>query len=285
MYNNSSCSEFSCSYSACSSSKFYSSSNSSIDNVVYSMSDNINGGDTYSSNGFEDCVNKAYSQEDYKETKIDDEETKLNTSAGIDSFYLVGQQNFNPMSFLNPERPKAKFITNIEELTPVITETFEALTGESFPDNISVKICDEDELKNTHKKQGGVWVPSIQGFSLNRNGKGVNEIFIKKDALDSMMMTIGHEIGHVMTPTLKNPVDEEGKAFAFSLAWIEKIKENNIADLGANICPNPAKNGLHDRAFDFVIKVIKSGKSAFQAFKEIANCEFKSKNMIECEVY
>ena len=209
----------------------------------------------------------------------------MNTSAGVDSSYLMGQQNFNPVSFLNPERPKARFVTNVKELIPIITETFEKLVDEKFPDNITISVCDVEELKKTHEKNGGVWVPSIQGFSLNRNGKGINEIFVKKDALDSMMLTIGHEIGHVMTPSLNNSIDEEAKAFAFSLAWIETIRKHDIANLAAHISPNPAKNGLHDRAFDFVVHIInQEGKSAFQTFKEIANGEFKSEQIIECEV-
>ena len=250
------------------------------------MSDNVSAGDSYAVNSsFEGTINReaVYDRkEDYQDKKKKD--SVMNTSAGIDSSYLVGQQNFNPLSFLNPERPKARFITNVDELLPIITETFEKLVEEKFPDNITIKICDENELKNIHEKHGGVWVPSIQGFSLNRNGKGVNEIFVKKDALDSMMLTIGHEIGHVMTPSLSNSIDEEAKAFAFSLAWIETIRENNIANLADNISPNPAKNGLHDKAFDFVVHMInQEGKSAFQTFKEIAKGEFRSEQLIECE--
>ncbi|RLE47289.1 hypothetical protein DRJ25_02765 [Candidatus Woesearchaeota archaeon] len=281
MYNLNSCSGFSCSYSSIS--KSYSrSAGSGLDNIVYSMSDSIAvAKDSYSDTNFESMMIRAYDSHDEYQDKGAVAKEALNTSAGVDSSYLVGHQNFNPVSFLNPDRPKARFITNVEELLPIITETFEALTGEDFPDNLSIKICDENELKEIHEAHGGVWVPGIQGFSLNRNGKGVNEVFVRKDALDSMMLTIGHEIGHVMTPTLKDPVDEESKAFAFSLAWIKTIKDNNIADLAGNISPNPARNGLHDKAFSFVIKILNQGKSAFQTFKEIAKGEFKSTQIVE----
>ena len=124
MYNSSSCSGFSCSYSGSSCAKSYSSS--SLDNIVYSMSDSVAASDSYVNVSFEGTINRAYdNRDDYQETKK--KEAVMNTSAGIDSSYLIGQQNFNPSSFLNPERPKARFITNVEELLPIITETFEKL--------------------------------------------------------------------------------------------------------------------------------------------------------------
>lgn len=284
MYNLGSCSGFSCSYSTSPRNSY--SASSSLDNVVYSMSANISPQNSYQEHvNFDNLVNNAYSNfEKYQETKINDNPV-MNASAGVDGSYLGGHQNFNPLSFLNPERPVARFITNLDELLPIITETFEKIMDEEFPDNMSIKICDESELKKIHEKNGGAWVPSIQGFSLNRNGRGINEIFVKKDALDSMMLTIGHEIGHVLTPTLNDAVDEEAKAFAFSLAWIETIKEHNIGDLAPNISPNPARNGLHDKAFSFVVEILKSGKSAFQTFKEIAKGEFRCKQIVDCEVY
>lgn len=278
MYSTNSCSGCNFSYSPSCSSKFYSHSNNSLNlekTVEYSMLSNASG-DSYSNIcNFEQVVESIYDKNNYQGIKNKD--AMLNST---DTKYFTNNQNFNPLSFLNPERPLATFITNIEELKPIITETFEKLMEQKFPNNVSIRVCSENELKKIHEKNGGLWTPTIQGFSLNRNGKGVNEIFVKQDALDSMMLTIGHELGHVMTPTLQNSIDEEAKAFAFSLAWVETIKEHNIANLAANVNTKPAKNGLHDRAFNFLIHILNQGKSAFQAFKEIAKGEFSSNQII-----
>ena len=219
------------------------------------------------------------------DNKYDEKEKKENKT---NKDYESENRIFRPSLFLNPDRPKVKFITNLEELKPIITETFESLTGTQFPDDINIRICSSSELKKAHEKISGSWSNNIQGFSLNRNRKGINEIFVKEDCLDSMMVTIGHEIGHVMTPTLNDRVNEEAKAFAFSLAWMETIKENNIGGLAPNISINPAKNGLHDKAFNFVIELLNSGKTSFEIFSDIAKGEFSFNNCdeikIECEV-
>ncbi len=278
MYSTNNCSGCSFSYSPSCSSKFYSSCSSnslSLENTVaYSMADSSTEANANICN-FEQMVESIYDKNNYQGIKNKD--AMLNST---DTKYFTNNQNFNPLSFLNPERPQTAFVTNVEELKPIITEAFEKLMEQKFPDNVSIRICSEQELQKIHEKNGGLWTPTIQGFSLNRNGKGINEIFVKQDALDSMMLTIGHELGHVMTSTLQNCIDEEAKAFAFSIAWVETIKEHNIANLAANVNTKPAKNGLHDKAFGFLIHILNQGKTAFQAFKEIAKGEFSSKQII-----
>jgi hypothetical protein len=86
------------------------------------------------------------------------------------------------------------------------------------------------------------------------------------------MLTVGHELGHVLTPTLGNAVDEEAKAFAFELAWAKTIIENDIGGLKANFNVDfiPAQNGLHDKAFTFVQKIVKKGMDSLRLFFEIS---------------
>ena len=64
---------------------------------------------------------------------------------------------------------------------------------------------------------------------------------------------------------------KEAKAFAFSAAWMDTIKKNNIAGIGHSINPNPAQNGLHNVAMDFVVKMVNAGKEALTVFVELAN--------------
>lgn len=173
---------------------------------------------------------------------------------------------------LAPNRNSTPVIDNSDEIMNYITEAFEKTTGREFPTDIIIKICAEAEMALHHKEFGGQWTPNILGFAINNEGKRKNNlVFVKKNNLDALMLTIGHELGHVLTQRLPDQRDEEAKAFAFELAWMESIKEHNIANLENQFINtiNPAKNGLHNVAFDFVVSTMKEGISAFDIFKQL----------------
>jgi hypothetical protein len=187
--------------------------------------------------------------------------------------YDDGQEYHSSITIglLRPRRPATQFVEDAEEIKDIVMEAFEAVTGQGFPDDIVVKVCDEEEMKRAHKANGGEWNAGIMGFALNRHPYP-STIFVRKNHLDALMLTVGHELGHVIAPRLDDAVDEEAKAFAFELAWARKIVENNIGNLAANFNPDfvPAANGLHDRAFAFVQRMVKRGKEALQVFLELA---------------
>lgn len=185
--------------------------------------------------------------------------------------YLMPSKHNEPEAFLAPQRPITKFIGSAKEVQEYVEQAFEATTDEKLPANMAIHVLDDAEFDKAHIANDGIPSKSVQGFSINRNGKGVNEIFVRANQLDSLMLTIGHEIGHVLTPSLPNEADEEAKAFAFSLAWMETIREKNIAGIASCIAPNPAQNGIHDVGFEFVQKLVKEGKTAVEAFKQLAN--------------
>src|SRR3989338_6102616 len=173
--------------------------------------------------------------------------------------------------FLEEQRPWTPIITQAHEVPPVIEQTFEKITGQEFPaDAIRISIMDKDTLHGTHALFGSSTGEGLMGFSLNRYGKGLSEIFVKEDHLDSLLLTVGHEIGHILSPSLPSQKDEEAKAHAFSIAWMECIRDNNICGLTPNIRLNPARNGLHDVAYNFVTHLLKTGASAFDIFKTLS---------------
>jgi hypothetical protein len=175
-------------------------------------------------------------------------------------------------NFLAEDRPMTPMVSNMGDVKEVVEMTFEKITGQEFPhDSIKIVVCDEQTLRQVHSNTGGAWSPGVMGFSFNKYGKGISEIYVKQDHLDSILLTIGHELGHVLGPTLPNGQDEEAKAHAFSLAWIETIREHNIGGLQPNIIPNPAHNGLHDVAFDYVKYLLQTGASSFDVFKTLAH--------------
>lgn len=179
----------------------------------------------------------------------------------------------SPEPFLRPNRPASPFVGSIGDIAHYIQQAFEAVTGSTLPNDVLMEIVTREELKQRHEKVGGAWSPGIQGFSVNKQGFGNSSIVVKENELDKLMITIGHEIGHIMTFTLNNQHDEEAKAFAFEMAWIEALVEHNIANLAASINPNPmpALNGLHDVAFMFVNKQMKQkGKKPLEIFRELS---------------
>ena len=68
----------------------------------------------------------------------------------------------------------------------------------------------------------------------------------------------------------QNKIDEEAKAFAFSIAWMKTIKQHNIANLSTAIkLERPANNGIHNIALDFVLDLVNKGKGALDIHSDI----------------
>lgn len=174
---------------------------------------------------------------------------------------LKAEYHFIPDDFLKPGR-EGKFVGQAGEIKGFVEETFEKLFNEKFPEDIKVSILSAEKFQKLASH------PSTIGLSINRRRQGLlSEIFVLNDSLGRVMLTIGHELGHVLTPTLDKAHDEEAKAYAFSLEWMRIIRENNIGDLGgAIVTERPADNGLHNIAFFFVERLIKIGKEAGEIY-------------------
>jgi len=172
-------------------------------------------------------------------------------------------------NFLIPRKGPV-FVGDLAELKEFIEETFEKTTGKTFPKDVVIRLLTNKEFENA-KAFGKSFSPNVLGFAINRKNTGLpSEIFIRKGELAQLMVTIGHELGHVISPRLKDDKVEEAKAFAFQLAWMKTIKENNIANLSTAIQLNPpAQNGIHDSALEFVLEKVKKGIDALELFGEI----------------
>ncbi len=170
--------------------------------------------------------------------------------------------SFTPQAFLNSSRPKSRFAVDINEIVSIAEETFRLMMNKEIPKNISINILPTEDFKLIHSKFGA-WNNGIAGFSVNGKSK---KVFVKETQLDELLITLGHEIGHVLTETLPNKHDEEAKAFAFSIVWANTIRKHDIANLGSSIKEEldfqPARNGLHDVALEFVGLMIKKGNDA-----------------------
>ena len=175
----------------------------------------------------------------------------------------------SPESFLEQTAPALPVVQETSMILPLVEQTFQLLTDEALPKNLRIHILDELSLRTFHATIGGTWSPGIQGFSLNKHGVGVSEIYVKQAPLDNVMLTIGHEIGHVLSPSLVHSAEEEAKAFAFSMAWVNTIREHNIGNIAGSFREHPAQNGVHDIGFAWASQLVQKGKTAAQAFMSI----------------
>lgn len=173
-------------------------------------------------------------------------------------------------SFLAKNRPLTQFVGDAAEIKEMIEDAFLKTTAQPLPKDVVIRLCTKEELQRIHS-QFGKWEEGIQGFAINRKNLGnFSEIFVKKDFLDKTMLTLGHELGHVFTPPLRTIHDEEAKAFAFEIAWMKVIREENIGNLAQCITPDlPAENGIHNTAFAFVLSWLQKGMDAFTLYWDL----------------
>jgi len=284
----------SCSYSSSSGlDAAYSSQKYSIDSVVSYTSENV--GNIYSLEaasrpsvsvntardlaGTAACaITSAIRDAAYSDSDADKANSySANPSSSVPKNY------FSPETFLKPNRQLAKFIGKGEDIRQYVEEIFEKVMEkeksgrkqkfQKFPEDIVISVVSKDVLREKHGEFGGRWNENIQGFSINRKGFSESLIIVKEDSLDRLLITIGHEIGHVLGFTLGSARNEEAKAFAFEMEWINAIYENDIAGLKENINldPRPAENGLHDVAFNFVRKLLLSGDEAIGIYNDMAD--------------
>lgn len=205
-----------------------------------------------------------FSSPQYKETKLRSYSSQQNYNLIIPK----AEYHFIADNFLKPGK-EGIFVGKADEVKEFVEEAFAEIFQRSFPNNIRICILNRQEFSKIAPSPGTV------GLSINRGQQGLlSEIFILNDNLGRVMLTIGHELGHVLTHTLSNPHDEEAKAYAFSLLWIKKIQQHNIADLGeAIVTERPAENDLHNIAFHFVHDLMMQGKEAEEIYQQLIKME------------
>jgi hypothetical protein len=194
-----------------------------------------------------------------------------NQSSNYISFTPKPEYHFIADNFLKPGK-EGKFVGKAEEIRDHIEDVFEKMFNQPFPNDIKVSVLDDEQFSKLTQSGG------VIGLSINRRKQGLlSEIFIKNDFLARVMLTIGHELGHVLTPTLDISRNEEAKAYAFSLMWMKTIKENDVAGLSeAIVTERPANNGLHDVAFFYVDKLLKQGKDICEIYEKIVKGIFST---------
>lgn len=221
----------------------------SISNIINESLVNYNQVDSSSRNYFNSTVfNKVLEHNSFNQLG-NSYSKEYNSLEHYHHFSMRMNYHFIPDNFLKPGK-FGMFVGDAKKIKCYIEEAFKIMFDYNFPDDIKVSVLNEEKFRKLAPNNSTI------GISINRRKEGfISEIFILNDQLARVMLTVGHELGHVLTETLNNAQDEEAKAFAFSLAWMKVIKENNIAGLGDSIIDEcPAENGLHDVSFSYVKK-------------------------------
>lgn len=192
------------------------------------------------------------------------------SSAAITTWETAGKAIYDaqPVAFLNPSRPSTPFIAESGHILDLVREAFLATTQQQLPADIAITVAQRRLLQHIHSQFSN---PSVVGLSLN----ATREIFAVAASLDAVMLVIGHELGHILSPTLTDRHAEEAKAFAFEAAWAKAIFEQDIGGFSSSINSaaldmKPAPNGLHDLAFAFVKAAVVAGKEPLSLHSELS---------------
>ncbi len=190
---------------------------------------------------------------------------------------IARQDHFDPGMLLRPDRPAAPFVGAASAVQTYVQELFFHVTGQKMGSDVTIEIVSKEELQRVHEELNGTWSDGILGFCINKKGRGQSVIMVREGALDSVLLTIGHEIGHSRSTPLQSKLDEEAKAFAFQMAWACAIVEHDVAGLAQSIelDPRPAKNGLHDVACLFVERERRKGLKEIDIFNHIIRGELR----------
>ena len=181
-----------------------------------------------------------------------------------------------PAAFLNPVRPLTPFVGQALEIAEYVKQAFYLTSGEELPGDVTISVAPRDELIQKHP---AFLNDSVAGISINRT----REILVAAGKMDEVLLTIGHEIGHVITKPARTAREEEAKAFAFEAAWARSIFDHDVAGLRTSINASaliPAKNGLHDVAFNFV-KNNAGDDEPLRLFKRISRGEVTSEEIFD----
>ncbi|MEK6837451.1 MAG: hypothetical protein AABX69_02265 [Nanoarchaeota archaeon] len=182
-----------------------------------------------------------------------------------------------PLAFLSPTRPRTPFIAAAAEIAEFIKESFAKTTQKELPEDIMITVATREMLQQIHKQfiNTGVVGLSLNSLGSSSSNKVGREIFVVAGNLDEVMLIIGHELGHVLSPPLQSEKAEEAKAFAFEMAWAQAIFLHDVAGLRNSINQaalnmKPAQNGLHNLAFAFVRAATLGGKAPLSLHSELS---------------
>ncbi|MBI5389907.1 hypothetical protein HZB02_00275 [Candidatus Woesearchaeota archaeon] len=196
-------------------------------------------------------------------------------SYGSSSSYttmLTPEEQFKAEEFIVGD--SETFVDTLGEIRPFVEEMIFKTTGTPLDTSIQMTLCCETAFNNQLLRFGGETSNSILGFAIHEPKP---RVFVKAGSMEQVLLTFAHEIGHVLSPRLPSTVDEEAKAFAFTLACMEKIKEHNIAGVGEHIrMPKPAENGIHNTALDKVMTLLRTGISALDLFGSMTKHPFQA---------
>jgi hypothetical protein len=114
----------------------------------------------------------------------------------------------------------SKFIDSYSQISDLVEETCAATLSKSLAKlNTDVTITSKQEL---FKMVGTPCIGTVY------RGPCGNNIYVSPDFELSLLLTIGHELGHCQTPIFYSFILDELKAYLFEFKWGDVIRSNNI---------------------------------------------------------
>lgn len=166
---------------------------------------------------------------------------------------------------LRPAAAPTQFTGMIDELISDVQQLVKSIISSPLPYDLSITLCRGEEFKKHYEARAekNRWHQGIRGFSLHGAPK---EIFVLRDTLEQTLLTLGHEIGHILTPPAVNALTEEAKAYAFEILFLEAMQRRNTKGIKDRIdlsaLGTPAANGVHNVALQWVNSFLMDGRSA-----------------------
>lgn len=218
---------------------------------------------SYTHNSFKTIYKKG---NEIKEDDFSYKENEIISNTNVEDLFIIPTKEKNT-TFVNMS---SQIIDEVQRAIKIITDDF-------LPKDLEIKICNKVNIIEAFRKYNPneLYTDSIRGFALNSNDK--KEIYVVEDIIQKLIITLGHEIGHIMTPKRINTVTEEAKAYAFQLVFLKTVIDNNILNLRNKITlehiGKPAINGIHNVAFSWINSFLMDGYTSKEIYEQIISGE------------
>ena len=140
-----------------------------------------------------------------------------------------------------------------------------------------MRILPEDQLEQEFREYSSEKPPiNLGGFA----DRAMDVVYLKEGPFCNVFIEAGHELGHILSENIEDPVNEEAKAFAFQLAWQEAAHKTLGYTRGLvmdsissrlNDLPNNGSYQNHRQAYEIVRSLQKEGfplMDLYQLFAE-----------------
>lgn len=174
-------------------------------------------------------------------------------------------------------------VVSFKQVEPLVRSAFSELAGRGIPDNINVFVFPYETLEMFYRKIGGKGkAPAATSFRRD----GLDLALVEAGECARIMYGIGHEIGHLSTPTLQDRNKEELKARIFQELWLNELdnpKYNGMGRASRKYLEDAVKSGdtEHVSAEEEILKMMGKSVDLRSAYYELVNPSTKQETSMK----